>query len=525
MRVAIALGGGAPNLTLMTGALLALDEAGVDFQVVTTTGAGMVAGLLYAAPRRESEDESWKDARRRHLADTREMGIDDAIYNQFPVNYKIFQKTGHMAEAYAHAVNPTVWGIPRDSRRRRLLGDTMGFFAAMMQPSDLSSDSQGLCQPPPWISLMVDFDELQKNMKKGDKCFSLSAYCIEDQKERTFTKKDITEEHFKAGLAMPFLYTPYKLEDDGEEKTFLEGSAIRTMQFNPDNVMQEEDIDTLIYFDLMGNRHLMAEPKNIVDAWGKSIVAPLTQLAYLQEQLVYLKRYACNAMISNTNIIMNYDDMTVQIEELLGTLDTSENEELAKVVEQIGGVIGKARDERSDLLDQSEENLNNITPKLEQTDGHISTFSNKSPALPKKAEPLFDIVKESINEMFASAVEQSNSSDGKSAKPVEMDLQRQQNWLRYAQFTIDELEKISNMGRETIHIDRPAMLRMPFRNRISEERWEKVLDWSHSNMSELFDIGYDTAQDFIQENWERLGLKKCPPKPPQRSQTTINDGR
>ncbi len=30
MTVAIALGGGAPNLTLMTGALLALDEAGVD---------------------------------------------------------------------------------------------------------------------------------------------------------------------------------------------------------------------------------------------------------------------------------------------------------------------------------------------------------------------------------------------------------------------------------------------------------------------------------------------------------------
>ncbi|MCJ8308058.1 MAG: patatin-like phospholipase family protein [Hyphomicrobiales bacterium] len=522
MRVAIALGGGAPNLTLMTGALLALDEAGVDFHVVTTTGAGMVAGLLYAAPRRESEDETWKQARQRQLAETREMGIDDAIYNQFPVNYKIFQKTGHMAEAYAHAVNPTVWGIPRDSRRRRLLGDSLGFFAAMMQPSDLSADSHGLCQPPPWISLMVDFDELQQNMKNGDKCFSLSAYCIEDQKERTFTKEEITEEHFKAGLAMPFLYTPYKLQDGGEEKTFLEGSAIRTMQFNPDNVMQDEEVDTLIYFDLMGNRHLMAEPKNLVDAWGKSIVAPLTQLAYLQEQLVYLKRYACNAMISDTNIILNYDQMTVGIEDLLHSLDTSGNKEMADLVDKIGSIIDDARMKRKDLLDQSQEDLSNITPALEINEERSKGLAKKEPRLPEKARPLLEKVKEARSELAQSAEgSETTSKDGKGIKPSH-DLQRERNLLRYAEFTLDELKNISNMGRETIHIDRPAMLRMPFRNRISEERWEKVLDWSHSNMSDLFDIGYDTAQDFLQEHWEQLGLKKRPPKKPQRSNTSIH---
>lgn len=521
MRVAIALGGGAPNLTLMTGALLALDEAGVDYHVVTTTGAGMVAGLLYAAPRRESDKETWKEARQRQLAETREMGIDDAIYNQFPVNYKIFQKTGHMAEAYAHAVNPTVWGIPRDTRRRRLLGDTMGFFAAMMQPSDLSADSHGLCQPPPWISLMVDFDELRQNMKKGGKCFSLSAYCIEDQKERTFTKDEITEEHFKAGLAMPFLYTPYKLEDGGEEKTFLEGSAIRTMQFNPDNVMQKEDVDTLIYFDLMGNRHLMAEPRNLVDAWGKSIVAPLTQLAYLQEQLVYLKRYACNAMISNTNIILNYDKMTVEIEDLLESLDTSGNEEMAALVDKIGGIIDGARMERKDLLDQSEEDLKNITPALEVNEERANADSKNPPQLPKKAIPLQEKVKEARGELASSIADDVMSSVDPSQEQPNHDLQREKNLLRYAQFTLKELENISNMGRETIHIDRPTMLRMPFRDRISEERWENVLDWSHSNMSDLFDIGYDTAQDFLQEHWARLGLKKRPPKKPQRSNTTI----
>jgi predicted acylesterase/phospholipase RssA len=71
MTVAIALGGGAPNLTLMTGALLALDEAGVEFKVMTTTGAGMVAGLLYAAPRLEHEGEDWKTARQRSAEEGR----------------------------------------------------------------------------------------------------------------------------------------------------------------------------------------------------------------------------------------------------------------------------------------------------------------------------------------------------------------------------------------------------------------------------------------------------------------------
>ena len=90
MAIGLVLGGGAPNLPLMTGALLALDEAGVDFKVITTTGAGMVVGLLYAAPRRKKSSDSWEKARREALRETRDWGIDDMIYEMFPVNYKIF---------------------------------------------------------------------------------------------------------------------------------------------------------------------------------------------------------------------------------------------------------------------------------------------------------------------------------------------------------------------------------------------------------------------------------------------------
>jgi hypothetical protein len=69
---------------------------------------------------------------------------------------------------------------------------------------------------------------------------------------------------------------------DGEMKTWLEGSAFRTMELNPGDVMSDNKIETLIYFDLMGNDNLIGPPKNLVDAWGKSIVAPLTQIAQHQ---------------------------------------------------------------------------------------------------------------------------------------------------------------------------------------------------------------------------------------------------
>lgn len=291
MAIGLVLGGGAPNLPLMTGALLALDEAGVDFKVITTTGAGMVAGLLYAAPRKKKVSDGWVDTRRAALRATRDWGIDDLIYDMFPMNYKIFQKPGKLAQAYSHATNPFLWSIPRKSRRQRLLGDSLAFWAAAMSPSDMRPSSTGLCQPPPWIEMLVDFGDLEENLAEGDKKFRLSAFCIEDESEKTFEKHEITADHFKAALAMPFIYSPYKLRgEDGTWKTYLEGSAFRTLQLNPDHVMCDNDIDTIIYFDLMGNRHLIGEPKGLIDAWGKSIVAPLTRLAELEPEMLGLRR-------------------------------------------------------------------------------------------------------------------------------------------------------------------------------------------------------------------------------------------
>ena len=94
--VALVLGGGAPTLTMMAGALAAFDEAGIEFDVISTSGAGMLVGLLYAAPAGGD--------RRAALHATVEMGVHDAIYRLFPVNYKVFHKPGALAEQWFKTV-------------------------------------------------------------------------------------------------------------------------------------------------------------------------------------------------------------------------------------------------------------------------------------------------------------------------------------------------------------------------------------------------------------------------------------
>jgi predicted acylesterase/phospholipase RssA len=494
MTVAIALGGGAPNLTLMTGALLALDEAGVEFKVMTTTGAGMVAGLLYAAPRLE-EGEDWKAARRRALRGTREMGIDDLIYDQMPVNYKIFQKPGKLAEAYAHVMNPVVLSIPRETRRQRLLGDMVGFAAAMMQPSDLKPSSQGLCQPPPWIEIHVDFSQLAKNLEPGKRTFRLTAYCIEDGDERTFDQSEITAEHFKAALAMPFIYAPYKMDPDGngEVKTWLEGSAFRTMELNPGDVMSKNDVTTLIYFDLMGNDKLIGEPRNLVDAWGKSIVAPLTQIAQHQLAAAEMKMAAVTLLNQYADTVEKLQKLTWKLKKLVDEEKLAgKDKERDALIAKIDKMIDEQRDEINKEFD---DRVGTIVDRL---DGDSDLAAKIQAGLEQRQEA----ADRKISRM------KQRGSDHKTDRQIDEVAEELEEQL-YKAGEAAIYQAIFKAGREELSA-LPNMIRMPFRDHIPDDYWPKVLDWSHSNMSYLFDRGYETAQAFIDKNWEKLGLKAAP---------------
>lgn len=283
MANALMLGGGAPTLTLQSGALAAFHKHGAKFHAVSTAGAGMVIGLLYAAPRHGDVQKA--------LADTREMGVDDLLYDLLPVNFKVFFKPGAAAAGWRAYLN----SLPRYDFGAmpfgRLWSDWCSLAFSTMSPSDLAASSLGLCEHAPWIDEIVDFEKLRTAFKAE---FYMNAYCIEDRRMRIFTKDEIGPAHFRAALAFPFIYPPYEL--DG--KTYIEGSALDTLCFrglleyrkerlerekaDPDAVNTLAALEPLrhvVIFDTLSSDRIIRKPKNLYDAWVLSIMVPLVEIA------------------------------------------------------------------------------------------------------------------------------------------------------------------------------------------------------------------------------------------------------
>lgn len=280
MSTALLLGGGAPTLTLQSGALAALDERGVAFSAVSTSGAGMVIGLLYAAPKGMARQEA--------LRNTVNMGVADEIYNAFPVNYKVFFKPGDMADLYRNFLQM----LPRmqigATPAERLFSDWMALLFNSLSPSSLGPNSQGLCAAAPWIDHIVDFDKLQEY--PGE--FYINAYNVTDQTMEIFSKNQITPDHFRAALAFPFIYPPYKMNG----KTYIEGSAIDTLCFKGLLMYRErqmaqarsagggsgsrlEPLRNIVVFDVLSSKKIIREPKTLYEAWIQSIMIPLVEIA------------------------------------------------------------------------------------------------------------------------------------------------------------------------------------------------------------------------------------------------------
>jgi NTE family protein len=95
-RTALIISGGAPNATLVAGALVAFHELGLRFDVISTAGAGALLGLMYCAPKNGDPVST--------LAGLKEMGVADPLYDALPVNFKVFNKPGIMADLYRRAL-------------------------------------------------------------------------------------------------------------------------------------------------------------------------------------------------------------------------------------------------------------------------------------------------------------------------------------------------------------------------------------------------------------------------------------
>jgi NTE family protein len=276
-RTALVLGGGAPNMALMAGALAALHERGVVFDVVSCSGAGSLAGLLWLAPKGQIPAEA--------LRSVMTMSVADQIYQQLPVNYKVFQKPGAWADLWrrAMAANPFFALNPKQyegSTPYALAVDAMLLWAASMSPSGLHSGSWGLCQPTPFIEQIIDFEKL-KHIKPY---FYLSAFNVTKEIMDDFSKEELTPEHFHAALAFPFIYGPYQLNGN----LYYEGAVVDCLNFK-DLVEKHAGLETIVVFDVLGAETLIRAPRNLYDSWVLSMIIPLVKTAQDNLELFALK--------------------------------------------------------------------------------------------------------------------------------------------------------------------------------------------------------------------------------------------
>jgi NTE family protein len=271
----LVLGGGAPNLTLMSGALLALHDAGLTFDAVSMSGGGAVVGLCYLAPKGLTPAQA--------LRNTMNFGVSDAIYSLLPINYKVFFKSGALSDAFRNYWRklPPVWDAEHQygmSPAEKLEADLLLLAGSMMTPTDMNFFDQGICAHVPFIEDIVDFEKL--NRLKWPRCF-LNAYRIDTQEVVEFQGPEIDIRHFRAAFSFPYLYAPYEI-DGGlyYEAAAFTGLNLVKLAVHPSYLYipyvdkPDNNAYRFIIFDVLGSE-VIHPARNLMDAYGQSIIFPI----------------------------------------------------------------------------------------------------------------------------------------------------------------------------------------------------------------------------------------------------------
>ncbi|AZN37464.1 patatin-like phospholipase family protein [Iodobacter ciconiae] len=264
-QTALIISGGAPNSTLIAGALEAFHELGVQIDVISTAGAGALLGLMYIAPKNGDVVST--------LRGLKEMGVADFIYRAFPVNFKVFHKPGPMAAAYRQTLNPLLQMVqqwPASNEWAQTLKDSTTLTLASACPSNLCSNSLGLCAHIPFAEQIIDFNSLQTSRTD----FWLNAYNLSQHQMENWPHKKIDVLHLQAALSFPYIYPPTEINGD----FYIEGAAIDCLNFK--GLRQNyPELKEIIIFNLLGAEKLLRKPKDLYDAWVMSIITPLVEIA------------------------------------------------------------------------------------------------------------------------------------------------------------------------------------------------------------------------------------------------------
>jgi predicted acylesterase/phospholipase RssA len=265
-KVALLLGGGAPNSTLMTGCLLAFDEAGVKFDVYSASGAGGAMALMYLCPKGMSRQDMMRNSVN--------MSVSDAIFKFLPVNYKVFQKESFISGAYRKMLSALpgydlVMNQYGMSRSTKFASDLLQLWWAATTPTTLNYFSSGCCAHEPFLHDLIDFGAIE-HLKEE---LYLNSYCVEDRRMVIFGKDTINQQTLAASLGYPFFYKSVKMRG----KTYMEGCAVDA--FNVQGLFEhDKDIRSIVVLNAFGNEGYIQAPSNLWDAYVQSYVLPLAEL-------------------------------------------------------------------------------------------------------------------------------------------------------------------------------------------------------------------------------------------------------
>jgi predicted acylesterase/phospholipase RssA len=318
-KTALVLSAGAPHSPLMAGALAALCEHRRTFDVVYTSGAGTLIGLLFVAPKGKSPQEAL-----RAIVD---LGVSDAIYRFLPIGYKAFFKPGPFTQpihrwaqqfklgnfplrpigkpitpighAYNAAMNTLM--TAKSGAIKRTYNDLVDMWAATITPTTLTPWSKGVSPPLPFLEDLVDFDQLRGFPGKFFANAFKVAHVPEGDKGRSglravlFDEDAITPHHVRATFAYPFIYEPVLIE--GEH--YFEGANRDPINFG--NLLTSvncRDIKTVVLIDILASldRHLLRPARSLWDAYGLSIMAPV--VANAKKELTRFEKefYSCKTI-------------------------------------------------------------------------------------------------------------------------------------------------------------------------------------------------------------------------------------
>jgi NTE family protein len=270
-KIGLLASGGAPNLHLIAGALCALHERKTTFEVIGASGAGALAGLLYAVPKGPGGPVA-------ALEGTIHLNVSDAIYQLLPMNFKAFFKTGPFTNLFwkfgqSIPHRPLSWGERNHDALARLYNDSIDFIAAALTPTTLNYFSKSVCTRIGVIDDLIDWVRLPTY--SGE--FYLNAFDLKTQRLKAFDKKNLTNETFWAALAMPWLFEPTAAQGG----LYTEGAS-----HDPSGLealweyahKEVEQLDMIIALDTIGP-NLWTNPGNIYDALQMAIMDPIVSLA------------------------------------------------------------------------------------------------------------------------------------------------------------------------------------------------------------------------------------------------------